>query len=166
MKKKLLTAMILLLIGAGVWYFRADVKAWFIPSEHELVLYGNVDNRQLDLSFLISERIAELVPEEGSLIRKGDLIGSQETVRIKNDIAAAKANIASCKAAVEAARATYEKARNGSRLEDIAMARSGMRQFPPNCVPPNQIISVRVFYKEVMLYPFRSEKLPKRNTIF
>lgn len=125
MKKKLLTAMILLLIGAGVWYFRADVKAWFIPSEHELVLYGNVDNRQLNLSFLISERIAELVPEEGSLIRKGDLIGSLETVRIKNDIAAAKANIASCKAAVEAARATYEKARNGSRLEDIAMARSG-----------------------------------------
>lgn len=125
MKKKLLTVIILLLIGAGILYFRSEIKAWFVPSEHELALYGNVDNRQLNLSFLISERIAELVPEEGSLIRKGDLIGSLETVRIENDIAAAKAEVASRKASVEASRAAYEKARNGSRPEDIEIARSG-----------------------------------------
>ncbi len=125
MKKKLLIPITLLLLAAGAWHFRDGILTWFGPSERELVLYGNVDNRQLKLTFLISERIAELLPEEGSTVRKGDFLGSLETVRIQNDIASARADVSSRKASVEAARAACEKAKNGSRPEDIAVARAG-----------------------------------------
>ena len=54
-----------------------------LPPAAAPVLHGNVDTRQLDLAFLISERIAKLVPEEGTLVKKGDLLGELETVRLE-----------------------------------------------------------------------------------
>ncbi len=125
MKKILLLLLPLLLLAGAAWFFRAEIEAWVAPSEQELVLFGNVDDRQLNLSFMISERIAELIPEEGSTVKKGDLLGSLETVRLTNDIAATRADIAARKAAVAAAQAACEKAMNGFRQEDIAMARAG-----------------------------------------
>lgn len=125
MKKKLFALAVLLLFGGCVWIFRSDIRNWFSPRKPELILYGNVDNRQLSLSFLISERLAQLLPEEGSIVRKGEFLGELETVRIENDIVASRADIASRKAALAAANSFYEKAKNGSRAEDIAIARAG-----------------------------------------
>ncbi len=125
MKKKIIAAVIVLLMFSCAWIFRADLQGGFSHQEKELVLYGNVDNRQLNLTFLISERIAEIRPEEGSIVKKGELIGSLETLRLENDVAAVQADIASRKASLAAAEALYEKAQNGSRLEDIAIARAG-----------------------------------------
>ncbi len=125
MKKKLVLLVILFAFAGIAWWFRAELHAWLNPPEHELILYGNVDDRRLKLSFMISERIAELIPEEGTVIKKGDLIGSLESIRIENDIVAAKADIAARRAAVAAAQAAYDKAKNGSRIEDIAIARAG-----------------------------------------
>lgn len=125
MKKTILFAFLAVAALAGIWIFRAELQAWISPREHGLVLYGNADDRQLELAFLISERIAELKPEEGTVVKKGDFLGSLETVRLKNDIAAAEAEVASGKAELEAAEALYEKSKNGSRAEDVAIARAG-----------------------------------------
>ncbi len=125
MKKKLILLVILLALAGTAWWFRAEIRARLNPSDHELVLYGNVDDRRLKLSFMISERIAELLPEEGTVVKKGDLIGSLESVRIENDIVAVKADIAARRAAVAASQAAYDKAKNGSRPEDIAIAHGG-----------------------------------------
>lgn len=125
MKKRMIAipALVLAACGAAAWLLHDSVN-WFEEKEDGLVLYGNVDNRQLQLAFLIPERIAELIPEEGETVRKGELLETLETVRIENDVAAAEAAVASRKAAVDAARAAYEKARNGSRPEYVAMARN------------------------------------------
>ena len=125
MKKKLIALAVLLLLGGCVWIFRSDIQNWFSPRKSELILYGNVDNRQLSLSFLISERLDKLLPEEGSIVRKGEFLGELETVRIENDIVASRADIASRKDALAASEALYEKAKNGSRAEDIAIAHAG-----------------------------------------
>lgn len=125
MKNKIPFLLGVMLLAGAAWFFRAEITEWLEPSEQELVLYGNVDDRQLNLSFMISERIAELIPEEGTLVRQGELIGTLESIRIENDIAAVRADIAARKAAVAAAQAAYDKAVNGSRPEDIAMARGG-----------------------------------------
>ncbi|MBQ2820338.1 MAG: efflux RND transporter periplasmic adaptor subunit [Thermoguttaceae bacterium] len=115
-----------------------------------LSLNGNVDNRQMNISYLISERIGEVKAEEGDRVRKGDLLGTLETVRIENQVAEAEADVAASKAAVQvakeailiaekaslaadagaqAAEAEYEKAENGSRKEDIALAEAGVEIF-------------------------------------
>ena len=125
MKKRIAFFLILAAVGVCAWCFRANIREHFEPKRQELVLCGNVDDRQLNLSFLISERIAALLPEEGTLVRKGELLGELETIRLANDIASSRAEIAARNAAFQAAQALYEKAKNGSRPEDIAIARAG-----------------------------------------
>ncbi len=126
MKKRLLVPIILLLAIGAAWFFRAEIRAWFESPEHELFLYGNVDDRRLNLAFLIQERIGQLLPEEGTAVKEGELLGSLETTRLENDVKAARAAVATNQAAVTVAEAAYEKAKNGSRKEDIAMAEGGI----------------------------------------
>ena len=62
MKKPLILGAVLLLAGlaAAAWYAeRTPVDP------HRLVLYGNVDLRQVSLAFNGSERIATLTVQEG-----------------------------------------------------------------------------------------------------
>jgi len=86
-------------------------------------LHGNVDDRELQLSFIINERLAKVVPEEGTFVKKGDLIAELETVRIDNDIAVQKAVVAVKEAKLMAAQAAMDKSDNGSRKEDIQKSR-------------------------------------------
>lgn len=125
--KKVLGIVVVLaaLLGVLALFFPSVPATLFHRAPQPLTLYGNIDNRQLNLAFLISERLATLVPEEGTLVRKGDLLGTLETVRIENDLASTKADLSALIASEAAAKALYEKAQNGSRQEDIAMARSG-----------------------------------------
>ena len=119
----------------GIWCAFGVVvvlaAAWFVwrgfrESPRELVLYGNVDDRQVNLAFQIPERIAEICLEEGETVRKGMLLGRLETVRLKNDLAAAEAALAS-------AEAVLEKAKNGPRKEEIQMARAELAAVEAKC---------------------------------
>ncbi len=119
-------------------------------NQGRLQLNGNVDNRQLNLSFLISERVAEVKAEEGNHVQKGELLGTLETIRLENQAAEAEADVAAAQAAVQvardaidiaekaaeaanagalAAKAEYEKAKNGSRKEDVKLAETGVEYF-------------------------------------
>lgn len=119
----------------GIWCALGAVvvlaAAWFVwrgfrESPRELVLYGNVDDRQVNLAFQIPERIAEICLEEGETVRKGMLLGRLETLRLKNDLAAAEAALAS-------AEAVLEKAKNGPRKEEIQMARAELAAVEAKC---------------------------------
>jgi HlyD family secretion protein len=44
-------------------------------SKNELVLYGNVDVRQVDLGFRVFGKVAEMAVEEGDLVQKGQYMG-------------------------------------------------------------------------------------------
>jgi len=86
-------------------------------------LHGNVDDRELQLSFVLSERLAKVIPEEGTFVKKGELIAQLETVRLDNDIAVMKARVDVTEAKLAAAQAAMDKSDNGSRLEDIQLSR-------------------------------------------
>ena len=62
-------------------------------AESEGIFHGNVDDRELRLSFVISERIDSIVPEEGQSVKKGDLVATLETVRLENEVKAAAAAV-------------------------------------------------------------------------
>jgi len=87
------------------------------------ILHGNVDDRELQLSFVINERLSRVIPEEGTFVRKGELIAELETVRIENEIAVQKALVAVDEAKLMAAQAAMDKSDNGSRAEDIQKSR-------------------------------------------
>ena len=113
-KAKILLAL-LLLAGAGVY-------AWFSfsgPLSTELVLYGNVDHRQVELTFIDSERIAEVLVQEGAEVQPGQVLARLETRRLRDAIAVAHAQTA-------AAEAALARLKNGTRPEEIDQARAAV----------------------------------------
>ncbi len=90
--------------GAGVYFLR--------PVNTTLTLYGNVDVREVSLSFNSSERISQMNAEEGDIIHKGDVLAVLNTVPLE-------LSIARCKTQLAQQQAVVDKMHNGSRPEEI-----------------------------------------------
>jgi len=86
---------------------------------NQLALYGNVDMRQVDLAFNNSERIAEVLVEEGDKVAQGQVLARLDTSRLKPQAAQAHAEY-------EAQQASVRRLHNGSRPEEIAQARANV----------------------------------------
>jgi len=86
-------------------------------NQDRLVLYGNVDLRQVDLAFNNSDRIAEVLVQEGAKVARGQVLARLDTSRLKPQTATAEA-------VVEAQQAVVEKLHHGSRPQEIAQAQA------------------------------------------
>lgn len=95
---------------------------WEEKKNHDaLVLYGNVDIRQVDLGFRVSGRIAQMLFEEGDEIKTGDIIATLDKAPYEAALAVAKAQLAQ-------AEANYEKYQHGNRPQEIEEARATVRE--------------------------------------
>jgi HlyD family secretion protein len=115
MNKKLLLVPILLAVvgGAYWWLYGRDQTA----VDQALTLYGNVDIREVDLAFGTSERIAELLVQEGDPVKPGDVLGRLHTEKLEAAVAAAQA-------AVDAQAQALARLEAGNRPEEIRRARA------------------------------------------
>ncbi|MGZ4991530.1 MAG: efflux RND transporter periplasmic adaptor subunit [Methylobacter sp.] len=99
------------------------VLVWQWPNkEHQqpvLRLYGNVDLRQVSLAFNNSERIIEVLSQEGDRVRQGQVLARLDTSRLAPRVAEAAAQ-------AEAQKQVLERMHNGSRPEEIAQARANL----------------------------------------
>ncbi len=100
--------------GATWWYWDRDAN------RTELELYGNVDLRQVDLAFNNSQRVAEVLVEEGDRVERGQVVARLDTNRLKPQMQQAEAELA-------AQRDVVERMHRGSRPEEIAQARANLR---------------------------------------
>ncbi len=71
MKKKILALVLILLIAGLCAYFYITNKK---DTSNELTLYGNIEIRQVDLSFQVAGLVSKLLKEEGDTVKKGELI--------------------------------------------------------------------------------------------
>lgn len=117
-------------IGWGVYEHYANVKK-------PLVLYGNVDIRQVSLAFNSSERIDEMTKNEGDTVTKGEVLAKLNTRPLELAIERQKA-------AISAQEAQVEKLHNGSRSEDIASA-----QAQVNALSATEA-NARVYYNRML----------------
>ena len=85
-----------------------------------LTLYGNIDLRQVQLSFNNSERIAAVLVQEGDRVRQGQLLARLDTARLEPQLAQAEAQAA-------AQLQVVKRLRGGSRPEEIAQARANLQ---------------------------------------
>ena len=71
MKKKILLLIIVILAVIICFFaFKKENK----ENETDLTLYGNIEIRQIDLSFQVPGLVSELLKEEGDSVKKGELI--------------------------------------------------------------------------------------------
>jgi HlyD family secretion protein len=104
----------IMIIAALLWwsYMRRD-------SPVELVLYGNVDLRQVELPFNGTERVAAVLAQEGDHVARGQPLARLDTSRLAPQVAKAEADLAAQQQAVD-------RLHHGNRPEEIAQARANV----------------------------------------
>lgn len=104
---------VLVIVAAVTWWRSRE------PAAQDLILYGNVDVRQVSLAFNGSERVAEMRVNEGDLVQPGQVLAVLETTTLKLQIAQAQAQTA---AQAQALR----RLKSGNRPEEVAQARANV----------------------------------------
>lgn len=88
------------LIALGFYIFST-------PHGSEIPLTGTVDGNEVIVSPQITGRIVNLTVDEGSSVKKGDLLAELDPKELQASLGAAKANVASLQAQVSAANHNY-----------------------------------------------------------
>lgn len=110
-RKSVIIAAVLVIAFAAGYFFYKSRNA----EQGRLILYGNVNIRQISLAFNGSGRIEEMLKEEGDAVKAGDVLARLDTRPLELAIAQRKAAIAQQEAVLE-------KLHNGSRPEEITQA--------------------------------------------
>ncbi|HUO34665.1 MAG TPA: efflux RND transporter periplasmic adaptor subunit, partial [Candidatus Acidoferrum sp.] len=77
------------------------------PFNHAIPLIGVVDGNEVIVSPQITGRMIHLTVDEGSVVKKGDLIAELDPTELEANLAAAKANVASLESQVHESRHNY-----------------------------------------------------------
>lgn len=115
MSKKIAIAVLSLIIFGvfAVWFYQRTEE----HRRNSLTLYGNIDIRQVDLSFHDPEHIEQIMVQEGARVKQGQLLAVQDLERFQYAIDSAGARLA-------AQQQVLNRLLNGSRPEEIAKARA------------------------------------------
>ena len=115
LKKRLLILAVLLVCGsiAGTWLYTRKQTDY----ENELVLYGNIDIREVNMAFNAVERIVSMLMVEGQRVKTGQLLATLESRRLI-------AHVARAEAQVSAQEQVVARMMAGSRLQEIQKARA------------------------------------------
>ena len=111
-RKSVIIAVVLVIAFAAGYFFYKSRNA----EQGRLILYGNVDIRQISLAFNSNGRIEEMLKEEGDAVKAGDVLASLDTRPLELAIAQKKAAIAQQEAVV-------------AKLESLAAAENNARAY-------------------------------------
>lgn len=118
MKPIVPVAIVILVVGASAgWFYHTHRRGKDAP----LTLYGNVDIREVALGFRVPGKLAKLAYDEGDKVKAGQVIATLDAEPYSNQVASAQAQ-------VESLRARLKLRETGNRPEEIAQARSLVRE--------------------------------------
>jgi HlyD family secretion protein len=116
MTKVRLAVLLMVVVSAGI-------VAWWVADRHHgssgLLLYGNVDLRQADVPFNASERVTEVLVQEGDRVKPGQVMARLDPTRMQPQVAKAEADVA-------AEQQVVNRLHAGSRPQEIAQARANV----------------------------------------
>lgn len=108
-------------VGVALAVLAAAVAVWLGrergTASDALVLYGNVDVREVDVAFNESDRVVAMHAEEGDRVEAGQLLAELDGSRLEHVVLEAQARVAAQRAVV----AAFE---SGSRPQEIERARA------------------------------------------
>ena len=97
--------------GGGAWYYYQPPPS----DENLLVLEGNIDVRQVNLSFKVDGRLETLAVDEGDAVTAGQVLATLEKRYFDDELRLARTKR-------DAQQATLARLQHGSRPEEIAQA--------------------------------------------
>ena len=118
MKKKAAVITLLLLIicaVAGFWYINQN------RLNNELTLYGNIEIRQVDLSFQVAGRIEKMLKEEGDTVKAGELLAVMDDKDYRSNLEKAEADVEKTLAIKSDAESKFE--RNAPLVNDNTISK-------------------------------------------
>jgi HlyD family secretion protein len=127
--KRFLVILLILLILAGI----AVLISYFVyhtnEQKQELILYGNVDVRQVDISFRVAGQVDRLFFEEGDVVKAGALMATLKRDPYQAQVSQSQANVESARASYENAEKLYKRRQGlvgigGVSQEDLETATS------------------------------------------
>jgi len=104
----------IVIAAIAIWLTHRDAAS------NPLVAYGNIDLRHVELPFNASERVAEVLVEEGAQVHKGEVLARLDTRRLQPQLAQAKAQVL-------AQQQIVTRLRRGNRPQEIAQARANVQ---------------------------------------
>jgi HlyD family secretion protein len=120
-----------LVVASVVLVSAAASATWWLVGrdsrQRELVLYGDVDLRQVELAFNNNERIAAVLVQEGDRVKRGQILARLDTSRLEPQVAQAEASAAAQREAVE-------RLHNGSRPQEIGEARANVESAQADAI--------------------------------
>lgn len=102
---------------AAVAYVRHRDQARKADGGDDVVLYGNIDIRQVQLGFRVGGRVREVLVDEGDTVVSGQILARLDAAPYRDALLLAQAR-------KDSAAAALEKAVNGPRMGEIEKARA------------------------------------------
>jgi HlyD family secretion protein len=119
-RNKFLIVLGIIVAVAAIYYLAST------PSSKDLVLIGTVDSNQIIVSPQMQGRISQLLVDEGTKVKQGDLIAVLDPSELEAQARAAAAMIDSLRSQVSATQATKE-ATQGSTTSNVANAQARLQ---------------------------------------
>lgn len=115
----LVAAVLVLALGFGFYQYRSHKAAE--EAARQLVLNGNVDLREVSLAFKNSDRISDILVEEGDKVTKGQVLAKLDTNDLEHRMDVTRSQI-------DAQQAEVDKLHNGTRPEDLRSADAKVKE--------------------------------------
>jgi HlyD family secretion protein len=117
------------MIIGGVFLIAVVFYVFTTPHGRDIPLTGIIDGNEVIVSPQIMGRIVRLTVDEGSEVKKGDLIAELDPKELQASLAAAKANVASLQSQVNAANHNYSLTddQTGASLKQAAATLTSTR---------------------------------------
>jgi HlyD family secretion protein len=112
----LLVVVLLALAAGAFWFSQRDADG-----NGPLLLYGNVDIREVELAFRQPGRLARMAVDEGDAVKAGDVLAELDPQPYRDAMAAVVAE-------VQRAQAEFDKLQQGFRPQEIAQSRQAQLQ--------------------------------------
>ena len=126
--RKFFTLLFVIFVVAAVAYYLTT------PRGNDIPLIGVVDGNEVIVSPQITGRIVNLTVDEGTAVKKGELIAELDSTQLEASLAATKANVSSLEAQVNEANHNYTWTNNqtdASVTEARARVASSSAQLAP-----------------------------------
>ena len=107
-KKVVLLLLLAGLAGGGYWFYQEEQRVLHDTSG-TIVLYGNVDIRDVALGFRVSGRIAELRFEEGDRVNAGDVVAVLDKQPFVDEVNLLTAEVAEAEVQRKKSEKPYER---------------------------------------------------------